>query len=735
MKQTPAGQPLIANRFRLLERRGTGGFASVDIAWDMKLRRRVAIKRIPLEVSEHDLVGISEARTAALLQEPHIVAVHDFLSTGTEALIIMENVDGPNLAELMSTCAKLLDLDTIAAILSAVAHALEYAHENQVLHLDIKPANILIDHSGNVKVTDFGLAELSHAINTNTNFSESQTREARFNVAQGGTIGYMPPEQIEGTNVDERSDLWAFAALAYHLICGTNPFFALSPEASLEQICNSPVILPTSIRDDIEYGIDEALMQALNAEPYERQASVKAFWKQLAPLLGKTATGQKNLRRLVSNRDLGALASNNFNDTCAQDDITKRPIHENNDAAKTDYFYVENNYDNFANNKSRHGRFNEYGDEEDDAKADETTEAEAYERKDKRTRNKKSRARRTEPLWHSLPSPVRFLFARVPAGVGAASFAWLITSFFVLSEASIGSAAVTTSVINTAGSSLESVLIIRIISASMLALLALFTPTYAIATLIAAFCAAIFIVGNPILAIAALIVFGSWWFFCGRRWSIDAILIMLVPLFCALGLQFLVLLLAVAFLSVWRALSLSAIAMLFSAMLVVITASPDGFGLNSLLHSSLSFGNLSELGVLTVQDGITHLFEPMLAPFASAFGNTWFWLLFILSICASTSGALLAKRNKRSAAIGGCLLATTIMLVAILLSAALNTDIYIGNVNIISDGKELLDIILILMFRQVASIIALAISCVLSVSIILAGIPSKYQQKNKMQKH
>jgi serine/threonine protein kinase len=282
---------LLLNRYRFLQQRGRGGFGTVDVAWDQRLRRRVAIKRIPLRVDADDLPGIEEARTAAMLSDTHIVSVYDFEVTGTEALIIMENVDGPTLGELMQKSADLFDLDCVCALLAGIAQALECAHENQVLHLDIKPSNVLIDHAGHVKMSDFGLAALSST--------------AGFSEAQGGTIGYMPPEQIEAQPVDERSDLWAFASLAYQLLTGANPFFAESPSASLAQILNTPFVLPSAIRPELEQGIDEILVCALDADPEVRPESIKQFWKALARFLGREKAGRQKLKALVAGWDAG----------------------------------------------------------------------------------------------------------------------------------------------------------------------------------------------------------------------------------------------------------------------------------------------------------------------------------------------------------------------------------------------------------------------------------------------
>ena len=166
----------------------------------------------PLVRTLSRIPGLDEARTAAMLSDPSIVAVYDFEIQDSTAYLIMEYVEGMTLTELLRDHDDRLTLDVVAAVFEAVAHALEVAHENGVLHLDIKPDNILINASGQVKVTDFGLATLADA--------------QGFGVAGGGTIGYMPLEQMRQENLDARCDEWALASVTYEMLAGENPFLA-----------------------------------------------------------------------------------------------------------------------------------------------------------------------------------------------------------------------------------------------------------------------------------------------------------------------------------------------------------------------------------------------------------------------------------------------------------------------------------------------------------------------------
>ena len=209
----------LLKRYQPLETLATGGFGSIEICRDTHLRRRVAIKRIPLTdgagMPASDIMDVlREAHTAAMLQHPNIVQVIDFTHDTAYAYLVMEYVDGMSLAEFLHRVdGHSLTFDEAAAIADALGQALTFAHANGVLHLDIKPANVLIDHSGNVKLTDFGMARLSSA--------------GGFGGSRGGTIGYMPPEQldIETGTVDERADVFALACVIYEACAAAPPLW------------------------------------------------------------------------------------------------------------------------------------------------------------------------------------------------------------------------------------------------------------------------------------------------------------------------------------------------------------------------------------------------------------------------------------------------------------------------------------------------------------------------------
>ena len=303
----------LLKRYQPLETLATGGFGSIEICRDTHLRRRVAIKRIPLingaGMPASDIMDVlREAHTAAMLQHPNIVQVIDFTHDTAYAYLVMEYVDGMSLAEFLHRVdGHSLTFDEAAAIADALGQALIFAHANGVLHLDIKPANVLIDHSGNVKLTDFGMARLSSA--------------GGFGGSRGGTIGYMPPEQldIETGTVDERADVFALACVIYEGLCGSAPFIAATPVDSLDRIIGGATY-PSELIPHFPPGAEAALMSALSPMPQDRPDSIEAFCDRLLAGLGSVREGRRSLEQMVSELSDDECAADSIEPSSYEDD-------------------------------------------------------------------------------------------------------------------------------------------------------------------------------------------------------------------------------------------------------------------------------------------------------------------------------------------------------------------------------------------------------------------------------
>ncbi|MHB8741305.1 MAG: serine/threonine-protein kinase, partial [Coriobacteriia bacterium] len=275
-------EQLILDRYRPLADLGSGGFGSVVLAFDTKMTRRVAIKRLPLPTGHTPgRTGLAEARTAAMLNHPAIVTVHEWDTDESDAYIVMEDIDGASLADVIDDRDDPLDDDEAAWVLESVGDALSFAHDNGVLHLDLKPANVLVARNGRVKVADFGIAALTDV-------------SGRAQAASG-TLGYMPPEQLRGERLDERTDVWALGALFYELLTRANPFDADTAEGSLFRIEVAPIPMPSEFEASLTGDIDDVLLTATAPDPDDRYGSVAEFVAALAPLLGDARAGRRRL--------------------------------------------------------------------------------------------------------------------------------------------------------------------------------------------------------------------------------------------------------------------------------------------------------------------------------------------------------------------------------------------------------------------------------------------------------
>jgi eukaryotic-like serine/threonine-protein kinase len=192
---------LLADRFRLIRRLGSGAMASVFLAEDCELGRMVAIKRLhpesPAEIAPRFR---REMRVAASLSHPNIVTLYDAILDDEAVLLVMEYVDGPTLAQRMREGP--LEPEAALGIVRSLAEAIDYLHARGVIHRDVKPANVLLDAGGRVKVTDLGIASAAEATGITTSGSVL------------GTPAYMAPELFEGERATAAADVYSIAAIA-----------------------------------------------------------------------------------------------------------------------------------------------------------------------------------------------------------------------------------------------------------------------------------------------------------------------------------------------------------------------------------------------------------------------------------------------------------------------------------------------------------------------------------------
>jgi serine/threonine-protein kinase len=214
--------------YQILSALGAGGMGEVYRARDTRLDRDVAIKILP-EAFAADAERVSrfqrEARVLASLNHPHIAVIYGLEDAAGVTALVMELVEGEDLAERLSRGA--VPLDEALPIAMQIAEALEAAHEQGIIHRDLKPANVKVRSDGTVKVLDFGLAKAftpTGSPRSNATMSPTISMHATQAGVLLGTAAYMPPEQAKGKSVDKRADLWSFGCVLYEMLAGHRPF-------------------------------------------------------------------------------------------------------------------------------------------------------------------------------------------------------------------------------------------------------------------------------------------------------------------------------------------------------------------------------------------------------------------------------------------------------------------------------------------------------------------------------
>ncbi|HEY7208597.1 MAG TPA: Stk1 family PASTA domain-containing Ser/Thr kinase [Gaiellaceae bacterium] len=274
---------LFDGRYKIVRRLGSGGMANVYLAEDQELGRRVAIK-ILNDRHAHDDQFVErfrrEAKNAAGLSHPNVVAIYDRGEAEGTYYIAMEYLEGRSLKELIVSRGPApipVAIDYARQILAA----LRFAHRNGIVHRDIKPHNVLVDGEGRVKVTDFGIARAGAA---------SQMTEAGSIV---GTAQYLSPEQAKGTAVDQRSDIYSLGIVLHELLTGGVPFTGETPvEIAMKHISETPEP-PSERRSDVPHDLDLVVIRALAKDPADRYQSAEEMDADLQRVLRGVAISRE----------------------------------------------------------------------------------------------------------------------------------------------------------------------------------------------------------------------------------------------------------------------------------------------------------------------------------------------------------------------------------------------------------------------------------------------------------
>ena len=266
--------------FRLEERIGRGGMATVYRAYQLSMNRSVALKLIPYgedaENEEFRRRFNQEAEVIISLEHIHILPIYDYGISGGVAYLAMRLLSGGSLNDLLANGP--LPLARAADIFGQVARGLAYAHSKGIIHRDLKPSNVLLDDTGNAYLTDFGLAKWveSPAALTKTG-----------NIV--GTPAYMAPEQLRGEPLDHRADIYSMGIILYHMVTGRPPFASTSSDvvSVIYQHLESTPATPSDYNPEVPPSVDAVVLRALQKDPDLRYSSVGQMADELDAALGR----------------------------------------------------------------------------------------------------------------------------------------------------------------------------------------------------------------------------------------------------------------------------------------------------------------------------------------------------------------------------------------------------------------------------------------------------------------
>ena len=273
----------VVSHYKILEKLGEGGMGVVYKAEDTRLKRTVALKFLPPELTrDPDAKGrfIHEAQAASALDHPNICDIHDIGETDDRQLfIVMTCYEGETLKKKIERGP--LKIDEAVDITRQVAHGLAKAHEHGIIHRDIKPANILITSDGVAKIVDFGLAKLT-----------GQTLLTKTGSTLG-TAAYMSPEQAHGESVDQRTDIWAMGVVLYEMLTGRNPFAGEYAEAVTYRIVNEEPEFVTKLRPEVPARLDHIIERAMAKDPARRYQNAAEICTELDAVSAERAEGRR----------------------------------------------------------------------------------------------------------------------------------------------------------------------------------------------------------------------------------------------------------------------------------------------------------------------------------------------------------------------------------------------------------------------------------------------------------
>ena len=307
----PPKLPSHIGKYRVLGHLGEGATSEVFHARDDFRGRDVAIKcvRAPVAASAGGSGGTqfyerffaAEAALVGRLSHPNVVQIYDAVADPVQPHLVMEYVPGTTLRSFCSPDA-LLSLEQIVEIGFKCAMALAYVYRQGLIHRDVKPANLLAlvdrDRLVDVKITDFG--------------SVLQLDAERTQIHRVGSLAYMSPEQLDGSTLDCRADIYSLAAVLYHLVAGKPPFEGPTQPAWMHQVFNEIPAPLTGLRDGVPVSLDALIRSALAKQPGDRPANWEAFAQGLSALVARREVPRAQLQGVLDSERFNLLRALEF---------------------------------------------------------------------------------------------------------------------------------------------------------------------------------------------------------------------------------------------------------------------------------------------------------------------------------------------------------------------------------------------------------------------------------------
>ena len=283
--QVLPGTPDRIGKYYVVHEVGRGSTGTVYLSHDPFYGRDVAIKLYHATVGDDAesrnarRMFMGEAKMVGKLQHPNIVPIFDAGEEDGRRYVVTEHVHGARTLSAYCRAGSLLPIDQVVSILYKCAKALHYAHSRGVVHRDIKPSNILLTQDGDVRIVDFGIALVAD--------SDVSRLEG-----VAGSPAYMSPEQVQGLELDARSDLYSLGAVMYEMLCGQRPFRAGALGKLLRQVVQSEAESLRSIRPEIPEELEEVVKRALQKAPNNRYRTGNEFAAELTRVHQKLRASQ-----------------------------------------------------------------------------------------------------------------------------------------------------------------------------------------------------------------------------------------------------------------------------------------------------------------------------------------------------------------------------------------------------------------------------------------------------------